>query len=192
MKNFNDAQAYFDKKVSGLSTTTINAYRSGGLKLINGQLYVAREVSVGGGKIEILPSSVNREVGITNFDKNQLNDQRNLVVTKMAVKYDASGTDSSKEREVKYATALPGSHLNAELHVLQDGKKVFSAPLSTFSAESAVAKVGDDYKELDSFFLLEENKITEVVIDYPAGAAAHASNKEYVKVIFSGLETVKA
>ena len=194
MKDYNNALAYLSTRADDLSPATrallaqINDGKSS-LRLDAGEVYIAAEVAVSGGEKEMLPSGIDRNPGITNFDGNKLNDQRNIIVKKIQLGYDASQAASGKADVLKYASAPSGDVLGAELTVRQDGAIVYQAPLSSFFPQGTAQSVAELDVELDAYFMLIEGKTTSVKVEFPASASAHATNKEYLKATFKGWET---
>ena len=195
MKDYNNALAYLATRADDLAPatrnllSTVDSKGKSALKLEAGEVYVAAEVPVGGGEKEMLPSGIDRNPGITNFDGNKLKDQRNIIVKKIQLGYDASQANSGKADVLKYANAPSGDVLGAELRVSQDGTMVYQAPLSSFFPQGTAQSVAELDVELDAYFMLIEGKTTAINVVFPASAQAHATNKEYLKATFKGWET---
>ena len=100
MKTINDAIQYLGAVSDKLTPSAQSLYGvqsngKRGLMLDRGSRYIAAEVVVGSGEKELLKPSIDRQVGITDFDGNRLNDMSNLIVGKIHVGY---STDAASNK----------------------------------------------------------------------------------------------
>ena len=172
-----------------------------GVNLTATELYANKEVAVGGGTTKLLTGSSVREVGITNFDGNQLEKGRIFTYDGVTILLgiDKKGTASSL---VNYFTLKNGSaeikkafdHIgNADLIIKQSNEIITSVPLRSI-VNTQVASSDSVYRDLGSFEVLEDNKAVDINIEFPEGAEVPqsvlgAGNGLFISVVAKGFET---
>ena len=172
-----------------------------GVNLTATELYANKEVSVGAGTIPLLSGASVREVGITNFDGNQLEKGRIFTFDEVTIllgidkKGAATGT-------VKYFSLSNGStdikkafdHIgNANLIIKQSNEIVTSLPVRAI-VNAQIANSDSIYRDLGSFEVLEDNKAVDISIEFPSGAEVPGSvlgtgNGLFISVVAKGFET---
>ncbi|SED21899.1 hypothetical protein SAMN04489761_4663 [Tenacibaculum sp. MAR_2009_124] len=159
------------------------------MKPMPSDLYINKQIGTSG-NINLLDGESNNVKGVTNFDKNTLNEGRVFVINgvSFAFGYEA---DKTNVATVNYGIAnLPSELRFATLLVKQNNEVLLKLPINSIinSYEN-----GRKYKDLGAFALLLPQHAIEVDIEYPSGTSLKTPvDKElFVSVFFKGFETYK-
>lgn len=161
----------------------------GKIKVIENVNILRKEVAVGSGTEGLLDSNTKKIKGVSDYVGNVLPDNTVQIISEIRVGYDATQTASDKEGSLSYATALPASVRNARLIIKQEGSVIFTMPLSELNNPNDGTTRSDDFTELAIPVVLVGNQVIEFDIEFPIGATAHGTNKEYFELAFKGYET---
>ncbi len=141
---------------------------SGGdeIKPIATELYVNKEVIVGGGKVSLLNGATNNEIGITNFDGNKLDEGRAVAVDGITF-FIGIGNTGTKAYNVDFLTQLSNAQKKAfqfaNLVLIQNNEILFRKPIS--SIENGKENFSE-YLDLDLTLIRPKQKI-EIEIEFP-------------------------
>lgn len=161
----------------------------GKIKVVENVNYLRKEVGVNAGTVQLLDANTAKIKGVSDFDKNILAANSVQVITELRVGYDASQATTGKEAVLPYATALSPSVRSARLVIKQAGAVLFSMPISDLNNPNSGTNTADEYTPLAIPLVLVGGVETEFDIEFPVGATAHATNKEYFELAFKGYET---
>jgi len=187
------AQDKFDAAVRKLQKKTgelpaSSQVKMGNLKLRDGWLYVRAEFTPGG-KIPILLATVDKAVGVSNFDGNKLEDYRNFLVNSLKVGYSTNAA-SGKASELEYTTGLPPALKNAHLIISQGNIPLIHLPIAAiYNPYTSSANLDDKYKELTDVVLLNSGEPISIELEFAQGAAIASADKKYVEIALRGHET---
>lgn len=170
-----------------LSANAQKLVDQGRIRPTDAELYVRSAIAGGGGDVNLLAGRSVAVVGELNFDGNRLDGNRNFVADAVTINYGVAATGTNPSA-VAYTTALPAALTNANIVARQDGKVLFSLPISGINQ----AKNSDErYRTLGGLQLIKEQHEVQLTIEFPAGAdlAPGADNSGYIEVLLRGFET---
>lgn len=165
------------------------SFRDNKVKVMENVNYLRKEVVVGAGTVELLDANTAKIKGVSDFDKNQLSADTVLIISEIRVGYDATQATAGKEALLTYQSALPASVRSARLIIKQGGSVLYSMPLADLNNINSGTNNEDEYLSLAIPIVLVGNIDTNFDIEFPVGATAHATNKEYFELAFKGYET---
>lgn len=174
---------------SVMGILTVNAqqlYNQGKIKPTDSELYIRKDVGTGG-TINLLEGLSTSTVGISNFDGQRLDTDRNFVIDALTVNYGVAAIGASPSA-VDYTTGLPAALKNSHLVIRQNNEVIVKLPISSiFDAKNTDVR----YRELDGFALLKDSKTISIDLEMPAGAdlAPGGGNAGFVEVALKGFET---
>ena len=90
-------------------------------------LYIASQFTAGG-KVSLLQNVTVKQVGVTNFDGQTLEQDRYAVIDGGTIMY-GEAAPTTKVWEVDYSKDLPDAHKNSQLVVMQQTDGVISLPI---------------------------------------------------------------
>ncbi|ATA67276.1 hypothetical protein RCZ02_16650 [Capnocytophaga felis] len=140
-----------------------------------------------GGLSNILTGNVTREVGVTNFDGNKLENDRCFVIEGVTLMY-GEGESSKKVYEIAYDTKLPAILKSSNLLIRQNNMVLVNLPIQAIENAKQLESF---YRDLDSLVFLEPNQPIEILIESPVGSTITPSSGDtsFVKVMLKGFET---
>ncbi|MFL0077015.1 hypothetical protein V3A08_07450 [Tenacibaculum maritimum] len=140
------------------------------IKPMPSEVYVNKEITVGGGTIDLLKGSANNEVGVTNFDGNKLDDGRAFAVDGVAF-HIAIGDSGAHPYNVDYDKGVQSSEFQpfqfANLVLKQNNEILVKLPIS--SIENGKENFSE-YRDLDLTLISPKTKV-EVQIQFPDDVA---------------------
>lgn len=161
------------------------------IKPMPSEVYVNKEITVGGGTLDLLKGSTNNEVGVTNFDGNKLDDGRAFVVDGVAF-HIAIGDAGAKPYNVDYDKGIASAEFQpfqfANLVLKQNNEILVKLPIS--SIENGKENFSE-YRDLDLTLISPKTKV-EVQIQFPDDVAVPslATGKAFfVSVKYRGYES---
>lgn len=158
------------------------------VKVLPGAIAIRKEVSPSSESITNLINAQTQKVqGVSDIDGNKLDPNSAFVVTGIRFGYDVSQTSSGKESELPYA-GNPNSIKHAQLVVKDEGRLLFSMPLSEIYNPYTGNSRQDDVYNLPTAFVLAGNRKLDIDIEWALGATPDGTNKEYVEVVFHGFD----
>lgn len=159
------------------------------IKVIENVNILRKEVAVGSGTVGLIDSNTKKIKGVSDYVGNRLSDNTVHIISEIRVGYDGSQNASGKEGSLKYATALSSSVRNARLIIKQEGSVIFTMPVSELNNPNDGGSLVDDFTQLSIPVVLVPNQTIEFDIEFPDGATADGTNKEYFELAFKGWET---
>lgn len=160
---------------------------NGKVKPTDATLYINSEVTAGG-TVNLLEGIKQSEVGITNFDGQELAKNKYFAISEITINYGVAAAGTSPSA-VDYVTAIPAGLKAAEFTVRQGDTVIFKMPIQDiYEAKST----DNRYRDLGGFQLLVDQTNTEVLISFPKSASLNAGegNASFVQVLFKGYETL--
>lgn len=156
------------------------------LKPTASELFVQSKYTAGG-LSNILTGNVTREVGVTNFDGNKLENDRYFVIQAVTLLY-GEGESTKKVYEIGYDTKLPAILKSSTLLIRQNNMVLVSLPIQAI--ENA-KQLDNFYRSLESLVFLEPNQPIEILIESPVGSSITPTSGDtsFVKVMLKGFET---
>ena len=157
-------------------------------------LYIRTKIT-GGGEIELLTSTLDESVGITNIDKKKLPKFVNFILSRIQFGYGASLiANASVPVDVQYASLISGVPIvlqHADLIIKQNGNPIITMPIKALlSQEKQREFEGDGGYELDYMRLIKEEVPFQISIKFPDGKALDpATNHHFVEVFLKGART---
>ncbi|WP_299135252.1 hypothetical protein [uncultured Tenacibaculum sp.] len=161
------------------------------IKPIPSELYVNKEVKVGGGKVSLLIGSTDNEIGVTNFDGNKLDDGRAFAVDGISFKLGIAKS-GTKPYNVDFATGVTKAEKAAfqfaNIVLKQNNEILVRLPIS--SIENGKQEFGE-YRDLDLTLITPRTKV-EIEIEFPDEVEAPTltpGNSIFVSTVFRGYES---
>ncbi len=185
-QRFKEAVAYLGSKSSKLPVASKDKIRTGELALRTNDLFIRKRIAFGG-KVALIDANTQQLAGVSSFDGNKLNEHINHIFDKIKIGY-ATDAATGKEALLSYATALPVDLRNAQLHITQGNKVIFTTPVSTIYNANTGNTIMDDFRKLDNFEMLVSNEQIGIEIEFPDSATA-GTPYHYVEVIIGGFTT---
>lgn len=162
------------------------------IKPMQSELYVNKEITVGGGKVSLLIGSTDNETGVTNFDGNKLDEGRAFAIDGIAF-HIGLGDTKEKPFNVDFTQTLTGvqkmAFQFANLVIRQKNELIFSLPIS--SILNGNEGIENLYRDLDLILIKPKEKV-EVEIEFPDGVTPptlEAGKSMFVSVVLRGYET---
>lgn len=183
-------QMFRDLAIAGRLTPDLKEkVESGRIKYRDSFDYIKANLADSGGIQDLLKSSTDDAVGISTFDKNRLAPQNARLVHKMRVGYgEGAGDLQSIVTESTFKAALN----TADIIIMADGNEVFRAPASAFVVAGSNVKPNERFLELDTPYLLPDNKEIKVQVKFADGTTLEpstATQKCAVEVEFGSIGT---
>ncbi|MFL0063729.1 hypothetical protein [Tenacibaculum maritimum] len=156
------------------------------------ELYVNKEITVGGGSINLLAASTDNEVGVTNFDGNKLEEGRAFAID--GISFDVTkGAKNTQPYNVDFKKALTSEQMIAfqfaNLIMKQKNEIIFTLPIISILKGSE--NIEDPYRDLD-LVLIEPKTQVKIEIEFPDGvvpATLESGEAIFVSVLLRGYET---
>lgn len=161
------------------------------IKIVNTVDIHRAEITDVGSTYDLIDNTTERIRGKSDFNKNVLSPDTVKIYTSIRLGYDISQNASGKEAELKYGSTFSSSFRNARLKITQGGVLLnipFSELINPYSGNNR----SDDYVDLDLPVVLVGNDEFKVQIEFPVGASAHGTMKDYLEVAFKGVETTRS
>lgn len=160
-QNLNTAQDMFRElaQANRLTPDLATAIGDGSIKYRDAVDYIKADVTGASGIQNLLLSKTDEAVGISSFEKNRLPAQNARLVHKMAVTF---GEAESDLQAIATKSALSDPLLTSEIVVVADGQERFRMPLSAFHVAGSNVKPNERFLDLDTPFLLPDNKEIKV------------------------------
>jgi hypothetical protein len=169
---------------------------AGKLRFMDSDVMHTAKINDGGGIYDLLRTTNDKQVGISDFDSNKLDAGVNIGVGRIKFGYGkALAADNKTAADIKYsskAADLPAELLRAKLIVKQDGKVLLRLPVERFTQEAASTKVQgeEDVLHLGTPFVLVEQKPIDVQLEFnPDAGIVAGTDDHFVQVRFIGTET---
>ncbi|MCT4588358.1 MAG: hypothetical protein N4A71_11085 [Carboxylicivirga sp.] len=164
------------------------------LRFLDADLLHSAEITEGGGNFDLLKSTNDKVIGISDLDGDKLEPGVNIAVDRIKFSYGkAAASGSPTAASISYSSlvsAFPPELLRAKLAISQDRKTKLRLPVERFTQQANSPKVQgeEDVLHLGSLIFLEENKPIEIQLEFEDAINAGA-DKHFVQVRCMGTET---
>lgn len=156
-------------------------------------LYIHGELT-GGNTIFLFKDLVKdkAEIGITNFDGNQLNQGKNAVIDAISIEIGVSADGSQTATQVEYGTKADLAIQNAEFTFSVDGNDIINLPVWEAHNPNTTRTNDEKYRDLGHLPVIEAMKPCEATFKFPTGVTPDATGgkKHFVRVALRVLKTV--
>ncbi len=159
-------------------------------------LHTAKINEAGGGTYEMLVSTNDKVVGISDFDAQHLENGQNVGVGRIRLAFGKAAKSENKTADkVKYTTLFndfPVELLRAKLIVKQDSKVLTKLPVERFTTGKMSEKTQgeEDVLHLGTPIVLVEQKPINIQLEFSSTSGIDAGTDDYfVQVRFIGTET---
>lgn len=165
-----------------------------GVQLADRTLYVTGEIPVGGGSKEFFKDITKKAVGVTNFNRNELNSLQNARIDAVTLEYGTlpdSNTDAFEiaVKKVNFKTAAIDAILNSEFKFKCNGKLLIEDTGYELHNVNSGNTRNDDYKEVGHRPWIEPLKPCEFEVEVPSGVTLTPSTRHFVRLTFRVAKT---
>lgn len=182
------------EKSGKLSSDTLSKYKSGKLRLVNADFYIAYQISSASAGITIIMNeSTTKATGITNIDKGRLPIGVNAAIDRILIGYVTHASETDPKALANYDSVVsswPAGLVNGYLHIKVDGQLVqdpIPTELCGSMADTQAGRGQYESYQLKNPIILPDDKQISLELDLPV--ASFASNKHHVKVWMLGSKT---
>ena len=175
---------------------TLAELRSGKLRFMDSDIMHTANISGAGGIFDLLRTTNDKQVGISDFDSNKLDAGVNAAIGKIKVGYGkAPSADKKTAAEISYSSKLadfPTELLRAKLIIKQDNKVVGRYPIERFTQQAASRRVQgeEDALVLGTPIVLVEQKPIDIQLEFnPSKGIVTGTDDHFIQVRFMGTET---
>ncbi len=199
--DFSREQVFLYAKKGQFPKQTQLDMREGKVRFMDADRAHCAEITSAGGTYDLLKSTNDKLVGVSDFDSNKLDAGVNVGVGRIKLAYGtvSSVTYTTLEKQIANASFsskvadFPTQLLRAKLNVKQDGKVLCSLPVERFTHAVGSTKVQgeEDVLHLSTPIILTEQKPVSIQLEFnsDAGIEAIADTAQLVQVRFMGTET---
>lgn len=166
------------------------------IRFIDSDILHTSEISEAGGIYDLLRTTNEKEVGISDFDSNKLETGVNVAVGRIKIAYGKAPTeDGKKANQITYSsdiTAFPTALLRAKLIFKQDNKTLLSLPVERFTVGAKSSKVQgeEDVLHLGTPMILIQQKTTHIQLEFnPNDGMDSGAHNHFFMVRTMGTET---
>ena len=188
--SYHVAQAFLAKNADRLSVQLIKDAQSQKVELVPQVFEIKKNIKGASGAINLIDATTQKVVGISSFSQNRLETGRAGVVSHISIGYKTDAA-TGKEGALAYTVALPAALQNATLLINQNGKEILRLPAIEVSNLTAGQRAADQYTELKSLLLLDDNNEIELKLEFPTGVAMPTDAEQYIYLRMSGFQTVR-
>ncbi len=126
-------QALLLKKTSWLSPNTRDAIKNKSVKFRDLVYYIRRDITEKNGITELIQASIDRDDGVTNFEKGRLPSKVNMMLQRVEINFDQSSGITEKTADLDALTSADDNGLfNGELELKVGSRTVFRLPVNSF------------------------------------------------------------
>ena len=201
------AAAYLMTKLGTLNPNTAAKLQSGALEVVDAEIIHTFGIATGGtgGVFAVLDNSqttINREIGISDFDKGRLDEDSYLAVNRVTLDYGGiAATYNAKNKvfspakyDVAGAARFPAEVLNARLRVYANNKPLFELPVDSIVLNGREFQGKEDLREMDIPKIIPGGTDIRIELITPGGTAISgtASQTHHFKLRFQGAVTKAA
>jgi len=176
------------------SKQTQDDFKTGKVRFLDADLLHTAEITEGGGNYDLIKSTNDKVVGVSDIDGDRLEPGINIAVDRIKLAYGKdAATNNPTAATVTYSSqisAFPVQLLRAKFVIKQDGKTKLRLPVERFtqSANSQHVQGVEDCLHLGSLILLEEQKPIVFQLEFEDAMNA-GSDKHFIQVRAFGTET---
>lgn len=166
------------------------------LRFIDSDIMHIANISAAAGTFDLLDSTNDKIVGLSDFDKNKLETGQNAAITKIKVAYGkdatANNTIAQKINFDSKTGGFPVELLRAKLVIRQDNKVLLRIPVERFThaADSTMVQGNEDVMKLGTPLILVEQKPISLQLEFNNQAPiVQGTYDHYLQVRLMGTET---
>ena len=189
-------QRFLLAKKSKFPKQTLTDLQQGKLRFMDSDITHTAEISEAGGIYDLLRTTNDKEVGISDFDSNKLESGVNVAVGRIKVAYGkAASTDNKKANEIAYSSdvsVFPEELKKAKLIVKQDNKTELKLPVERFTVgdKSPKTQGEEDVLHLGTPVILVEQKPVNIQLEFnPDQGITAGADDHFIQVRLMGTET---
>lgn len=178
---------------------TVELFENRGLRFDPITYYLRANIKGDAGKVKYLKNTLDEEIGITNFNKGELDKHYNLAVESIRVAFFAAipaATETDPRNINGYSPVVskfPPALRNAELVISQDSIIKAKIPIVACGSEVPGDRpVGMDAFTLSSPFILLEKKRIEVEVEYPSDTNLPSDRELFLEILLNGTQSKPA
>lgn len=169
---------------------------AGKVRFTDSDITHTAEISEAGGIYDLLRTTNDKTVGISDFDSNKLEAGVNVAVGRIKVAYgkDAS-VNATAAHKINYSSdvsVFPPELLRSKLIIKQDNKTLLRLPVERFCVSDKSAKVQgeEDVLHLGTPFILVEQKPVNIQLEFnPDSGIVAGADDHFLQVRLMGTET---
>jgi hypothetical protein len=181
--SLNRGQVQLTKKKHLMTRQMQTEFREKRVRYMDCDINHIAEISTAGGVYDLLRTTNDKVVGVSDFDSNKLEAGVNAAIERIKIAYGKDATiNNTPVSEIVFsslASAMPEVLKRAKLILKQDNKTLLRLPLETFTHGAASTKTQgeEDAKELGVIPVLIEQKPIEIQLEFgPLFASALNGN----------------
>jgi hypothetical protein len=184
----NKGQTLLFHKVKSLSTDTQRAIKNGTQKFKDGLFYIRREITGKSGIVQLFEAKVDKEDGITNFEKGRLPQSVNLMLNRLSIQLAQAPSIDAKTGKYAPLTALSDpAVVNGEVEVTVGNRSILRVPINEFMhpAKDTQNSPKNSFN-LNAPELIKEGEDIQVELHLVGIPDNTNSNKTFIEVKFAG------
>jgi len=169
---------------------------AGRVRFVDSDITHSAEISDAGGIYDLLRTTNDKQVGISDFDSNKLEAGVNAAIGRIKIGYGKAATEDSKTAaDIAYssdASVFPVELLRAKLIIKQDNKTLLRLPVERFTVAAKSTKVQgeEDVLHLGTPIVLIEQKPISIQLEFNPNAGITAGTDDhFLQVRLMGTET---
>lgn len=169
---------------------------AGRVRFVDSDITHSAEISDAGGIYDLLRTTNDKQVGISDFDSNKLEAGVNAAIGRIKIGYGKAATvDSKTAADIAYssdASVFPVELLRAKLIIKQDNKTLLRLPVERFTVAAKSTKVQgeEDVLHLGTPIVLIEQKPISIQLEFNPNAGITAGTDDhFLQVRLMGTET---
>jgi hypothetical protein len=190
-------QLFLGTNARELKSETREKWLNGELVLDDAHFYVRKAIAGGASNvINVFTTSMDMEAGITNIDKQKLDDYVNMALSRMELNYDQS-TSVTSAKKAEFAPLSASNKdtalMNGELEVIVGTQKIVSVPINQFQEGIENLNCPQNGINFKQPKLIKEKETIQINIVIPQSEAM-ASNEggtlyHFIEIVFKGAKT---
>lgn len=189
-------QRFLLEKKSKFPQQTQKELVEGRLRFMDSDVAHACEISEAGGIYDLLRTTNDKVVGISDFDSNKLETGVNVAVGRIKLAYGkALSADNKKANEIQYSSDIsvfPEALKKAKLIIKQDNKTELKLPVERFTVSDKSSKTQgeEDVLILGTPIILVEQKPVNIQLEFnPNQGIVAGVDDHFIQVRLIGTET---
>ncbi len=190
------SQLFMGVNQNELKNETREKWNNGEIVLDDAYFYVRKAIVGGSNVINVFTTSMDMEAGVTNIDKQKLEDYVNLALSRMEVNYDQS-TSITSVKKAEFAPLSASNKdtafLNGEIEVVVGTQKICSIPIIQFQEGIENLNCPQNGVNFKQPKLIKEKETIQINIVIPQGETM-ATNEagtlyHFVEIVLRGAKT---
>jgi len=175
-------------------------FHSGKVRFVDSDIAHTAEISEAGGIYDLLRTTNDKQVGVSDFDSNKLEAGVNAAIGRVKLGFaKALASTNPKAEDMNYSSelsAFPAELLRSKFIMKQDNKTLCRLPVERFTvgAKSQKSQGEEDVLHLGSPMILIEGKPINIQLEFNPNAGMNPGTgseayKYFIQVRFMGAET---